>query len=135
MADPFDPEALWWEDATANTGALTTYAINSGAYTMMNAIGYAAAFDPRGNTIASMSAATNMTEKPMLYTTIDTSAFNTSATFNPNGQTSWAVLQQIYDAFPKEIPRVAGDLVPPREHSVAWLLSGALTSEVGEKES
>lgn len=125
-------EGLWWESALAATAAVRLYAINSGAYSFLHAVGYSEAMDPFGNTIAQVNASVDLVETPILYATIDTSSFNTSRTYDVDGQTSWAVAQQIVAAYPGYIPKVEGGLVPFSEHSVAWLLSGALTTEFGQ---
>ncbi|KAH0280331.1 aliphatic nitrilase-like protein, partial [Aureobasidium melanogenum] len=131
LADPGDPTALWWEDIIFDSAAARAYAVYSGAYVFFHAIGAAAAFDNLGNAMVSMNASTDMDSFPMLYSSINTTSFNTSRTYNPDGQQSWAFLQQIVQSFPAYIPREDGILVEHREHSVEWLLSGALTSELG----
>ncbi|THY98519.1 aliphatic nitrilase-like protein [Aureobasidium pullulans] len=131
LADPDDESALWWEDVTFDQAPTRAYAVYSGAYTFFHAIGAAKAFDPLGNTIAEMTASADMQQYPMLYSSINTTSFNTTRTFNSDGQQSWGVLQQILQAFPAYIPRVQGILVEHREHSVDWLLNGSLTSELG----
>lgn len=133
LADIGDPEALWWEDALSNSAAVRHYSVLSGAYSFMNAIGYAAAYDPLGYTVAEMKASVDMDEHPILYATIDASGFNTSQTYDVDGQTSWAVAKQVLDSLPGYIPHVEGSLVPHVNHSVAWLMSGELTTEVADQ--
>ena len=131
LADADNVAALWWEGSLANAAIVRTYAIQSGAYTFLNSIGYAAVFDPLGYTIAEMDAKVDINDNPILWATIDPSAFNTSQTYNSDGQESWETAQQITEAIPGYVPHVEGKLVPHHNNSVAWLLSGALTSEVG----
>ena len=132
MGDAGDPEATWWEDSLVNVGTLRHYAVLQGGYVFMNAIGYAIAIDQLGQTVTEMSATVNMTTDPILYATVSGALFDTSKTFDSDSQTSWGVLKQIIDGFPKDIPRVEGSLVPYQEHSVSWMLTGALTAEIGE---
>lgn len=132
LADPVNPAALFWEDYIQESATARAYAMTTGSYNYMAAIGAAGAFDPLGNTIAEMSANVDMVETPMLYATINT-AFNTSKTYDVDGQTSWGILQEIVNAYPKDIPRVEGNLILYREKSVAWLSSGALTTEMGNE--
>ncbi|KAG9605600.1 hypothetical protein KCU77_g3598, partial [Aureobasidium melanogenum] len=58
-------------------------------------------------------------------------AIGAAAAFDSLGNTMLGVLQQIVKSFPAYIPREEGILVAHREQSVEWLLSGALTSELG----
>lgn len=131
LADGGDPQSLWWENVIQEGATSRVYAMSSGSYTFMAAIGAAEAYDPQGNTIAQIDASTDMAAFPLLYASVNTSTFNTSKTYDVDGQASWAVLQQVVEGYPKYIPRVEGDLVPYREKSVAWLSSGALTTELG----
>lgn len=133
LADPGDPEALFWEDIIQESASARAYAMTSGTYNFMAAIGAAAAFDPQGNTIAEIAASVDMVETPMLYAAINTTSFNTSKTYDIDGQASWGILQEILEAYPKDIPRVEGSLIPSREKSVAWLRTGALTTELGNE--
>ncbi|KAF9877238.1 hypothetical protein CkaCkLH20_05504 [Colletotrichum karsti] len=125
-------ESLWWENVLVEAANGRAYAGMSGAYNFMAAIGAARAFDPLGSTIASIDAAVNMTETPLLYASANTTSFNLTETYRINGQTSWGILKEIYDGFPEYIPREEGNVVGYREKSVEWLMTGALTTEVGE---
>ncbi|ROW08155.1 hypothetical protein VPNG_06963 [Cytospora leucostoma] len=132
LADAGDPDSLWWENVVQESANGAAYAMMSGAYNFMTAIGAARAFDPLGNTIASIDAAADMAELPMLYASVDTSSFNLSKSYDVDGQNSWAIVEEMYDSYPAYIPRVEGDYVEYREKSVEWLMSGALTTELGE---
>lgn len=63
----------------------------------MPAIGAARAFDPLGNTIASIDAAADMTEFPMIYASVDTSSFRLSETYDVDGQAGWAIVKEMYE--------------------------------------
>ncbi|KAF7131328.1 hypothetical protein CNMCM5793_004442 [Aspergillus hiratsukae] len=128
MGDAGDDNYLWWEGAEANTGTMGHYSNLAGVYSFTPAVGYAFVSSPLSQVVASISAKASFEDHPMLYYTIDTSGFNTSKTYDPDSQVSWAVLQQIDNAFPKYIPHEEGDLVPHRSVSIQWMLSGALNS-------
>lgn len=130
MSDANDTQAVWWENQISEQASARVYAIQAGAYTFMNAIGFSAAYDPVGWTIAEMTANTDMHEHPMLFATIPTNGFNTSQTYDVDGQASWGTAMQILGNLPGYIPRVEGALVPQRNQSISYLLSGNLTTEV-----
>lgn len=133
LADPSDPQSLYWENIIQESATARVYALTTGAYNFVAAIGAAVAFDPLGNTIAEIAARADMHETPMLYASANTSSFNTSKTYDVDGQASWAIVREVVDAYPEGIPRVEGSLVPHREKSVAWLKRGELTTELGNE--
>ena len=126
LADPGDSDALWWEDLHANMGLGETYAVNSGAYVMVPAVGGAFVSDPLANIVAQMNATADFDEFPVLYTNINITSFNTSETYDVDGQTSWGILQEIVAGYPDYIPKVEGTFVVQKNISVAWLKTGAL---------
>lgn len=132
LADQGDQDSLWWENIVQEEANGRAYAWQSGAYNFMAAIGAARAFDPLGNTIASIDAVANMSEFPLLYASANTSSFNISQTYDLNGQNSWDIVKEMYESYPDYIPHVGGNLVGYREKSVGLLMSGALTTELGE---
>ncbi|KAF9880105.1 hypothetical protein CkaCkLH20_02059 [Colletotrichum karsti] len=113
-----------WEKDVVNQGVTSTYAIVSGAYTLVPSIGSSFIFDPTGERVAYMSADVSLEEFPMLYYSFDTSRFNSSATYDVNGQTSWAILSQIVDGFPDYVPKVEGEFVKHKNVSVELLQTG-----------
>lgn len=131
LADDKDG-SLWWENAVNEGANARAYAWMSKTYNFVAAIGAAFAFDPMGYTIASIDAAADMDEFPILYASVNTTSFNTSKTYDADGQTSWAIVKEMYDNFPAYIPREEGNLVAYREKSVEWMMTGALTTELGE---
>ncbi|KAJ5088462.1 aliphatic nitrilase [Penicillium angulare] len=128
MGNPGDSRYLWWEGAEANTGAVGVYSNLAGAYSFVAAVGYSFVSSPLAQVVASISADASFEKHPMLYHTLDTTSFNTSETYDPDSQASWGVLQQIYNGFPGYIPKIEGSLVPEKNVSIDYLLSGALNS-------
>ena len=122
MGDVGDDRYLWWEGALANTGTMGHYANLGGSYSFTAAVGYSFVVDPLAQIVATISANTSFEEFPILYHSLDTTKFNVSKTYDPDSQVSWAVLQQMVDAFPKYIPMVEGSLVPKRNVSIKSLL-------------
>ncbi|ODM16131.1 hypothetical protein SI65_08565 [Aspergillus cristatus] len=109
LADSNDPQSLYWDNVVQESAAARVYALQTGAYNLVAAIGAAVAFDPLGNTIAKISASADMDETPLLYASANTSSFNTSKMYDVDGQASWAIVKEIVDAYPGDIPRVEGD--------------------------
>jgi nitrilase len=128
MGNPGDDDYLWWEGGEANTGSVGHYSNLAGAYSFVAAVGYSFVSSPLSQVIASISAEASFEDHPMLYYSIDTTGFNTSKSYDPDSQASWAVLQQIYNGFPGYTPPVEGTLVPWKNVSISYLLSGALNS-------
>lgn len=128
MGDPKDDRYLWWEGAESNIAAGGHYSLLSGAYSFFTAVGFAFVSNPFGQLVNSISANVSFDERPIFYHNLDTSGFNTTRTYDSDGQVSWAVLRQIVKSFPGYIPKVEGDLVPRRNNSIKFLLSGALNS-------
>lgn len=124
--------SLWWENEWINTGAVGVYSVLSGAYSMVAAVGTAFVTDPYGNRVAHMAAGASFDKFPMLYYSLNTSEFNSSITFDVDGQASWGTLTQIVDSFPEYVPKVEGDFVKHQTHSIAWLKTGELVIPSGE---
>lgn len=97
-----DPAA--WESAEVGTAAARTYAVNSGAYVVMPSVGTAAIFSNGGGTLNIINA-TDSPEINYITTTINTTTFS-NATYDSNGEQSWAALQQMIAEFPAYIPKV-----------------------------
>lgn len=128
MSDQGDDNYLWWEGAEANSGAVGVYSNLAGAYSFVAAVGHSFVSSPLAQVVASISAKESFEDHPMLYQSLETTGFNTSETYDADSQASWAVLQQIYDGFPGYIPHLEGTLVPQKNVSIAYLLSGSLNS-------
>ncbi|KAF3040451.1 hypothetical protein E8E12_002097 [Didymella heteroderae] len=122
MGDVGDDRYLWWEGALANTGTMGHYSNLAGAYSFVPAIGHGFVVDPLAQVVASTSANASFEQSPILYHSLDTSNFNVSRTYDPDSQVSWAVLQQMNDAFPRYIPKMEGKLVPRKNVSIQALL-------------
>ncbi|PYI11620.1 aliphatic nitrilase [Aspergillus sclerotiicarbonarius CBS 121057] len=128
MGDPGDENYLWWEGAEANRGAVGLYSNLAGAYSFVAAVGYSFVSSPLAQVVTHTSAKASFDDHPMLYHSLDTTTFNKSETYNADSQVSWGVLQQIYGGFPAYIPDIEGTLVPERNVSINYLLTGALNS-------
>ncbi|KAH6651437.1 carbon-nitrogen hydrolase [Truncatella angustata] len=98
-----DPQA--WESAEVGAAAARAYAVSSGAYVIMPSIGTAAIFSNGGGTMSLINA-TDSPEINYITATINTTTFS-SATYDTDGEQSWAALQQIVAEFPSYIPKVA----------------------------
>ncbi|KAL4904310.1 hypothetical protein BDW74DRAFT_178895 [Aspergillus multicolor] len=136
MGDRGDNRYLWWEGAEANTGAVSHYSNIAGAWSFVAAVGYSFVTSPFAQVVADISAETSFEERPMLYFSLDIEqeGFDTAGvrTYDADSQAGWAVLRQINEAFPKYIPHDEGNLVPRRNISVDYLLSGGLESSETE---
>lgn len=131
-ADEGDPDSLWWENVLQQGANSRAYAYTAASYNFVASIGAAGAYDPLGFTLATINASADMVEYPILYASANTSAFNTSQTYTPDGRTSWGVINETLAGFPEYIPKEDGAWIGRREKSVAWLMTGALTTELGE---
>ncbi|PLB52510.1 aliphatic nitrilase [Aspergillus steynii IBT 23096] len=128
LGDPKDERYLWWEGAESNIAAGSHYAVLSGAYSFFPAVGFAFVSSPFGQVVNSISANVSFEEHPILYHSLDTAGFDTTRAYDSDGQVSWAVLRQMVSSFPGYIPEEEGDLVPRRNATIKFLLSGALNS-------
>ncbi|KAI0151400.1 carbon-nitrogen hydrolase [Pestalotiopsis sp. NC0098] len=97
-----DPAA--WESAEVGAAAARAYAVNSGAYVIMPAVGTASIFGNDGSTLSIINA-TDSPEVNYITATLNTTTFS-NATYDSDGEQSWAALQQIVAEFPSYIPKV-----------------------------
>ncbi|PYI10922.1 aliphatic nitrilase [Aspergillus sclerotiicarbonarius CBS 121057] len=126
-----DSDSIFYNASLVTRGA-GSYALNSGAYVLMPAVGYCFVYDPLMQIVAHMDNSVDYTEHPLLYHTLPTTELFSEATHDPNAQASWAILQQLNEAFPAEIPREPGVLVPRQETSIEWMTSPKMQwSEIG----
>lgn len=108
MPSANDPSALSWESLEVNSAAARTYAVNSGAVTLFAAVGYSAVYDGEGVEIAVVEADVDFDAQPLLYASINATAFKTQP-YNVDGEQSWGVLEQIREEWPAYIPKVQGE--------------------------
>ncbi|GME64417.1 Aliphatic nitrilase [Neofusicoccum parvum] len=123
MPGPADPAALSWESVEVNSAAARTYAVNSGAVTLFAAVGYSAVYDGTGVEVAAVAADVDFDEQPMLYASVNASAFRRQS-YDVDGEQSWGVLQQVEAEFPAYIPRVKGEFTEKKTVLIADLLAG-----------
>ncbi|KAK1511246.1 uncharacterized protein CCOS01_15008 [Colletotrichum costaricense] len=126
LAGVGDETSLWWENEWVNTGTLSVYSVLSGAYSFVAAIGATFVIDPFGSRVAHVNANASFEEFPMLYYNLNTSGFNSSQTYDINGQASWGTLSQIVDSFPGYVPKVEGEFVKQKNVSIDYLMTGEL---------
>ncbi|EXF75536.1 hypothetical protein CFIO01_06272 [Colletotrichum fioriniae PJ7] len=126
LAGVGDETSLWWENEWVNTGTLSVYSVLSGAYSFVAAIGATFVIDPFGSRVAHVNANASFEEFPMLYYNLNTSGFNSSQTYDINGQASWGTLSQIVDSFPRYVPKVEGEFVKHKNVSIDYLMTGEL---------
>lgn len=123
MPDENDSEALWWESAEVNHAAARTYAVNSGAISIVPAVGRAVVYNGNGVLLAEMNASESMEENPILYVSgINATLFH-DVNFNINSEASWGILEQIVDNYPDNIPRVTGTYVNAVTNPISALLA------------
>nr|XP_001397924.2 hypothetical protein ANI_1_1850144 [Aspergillus niger CBS 513.88] len=106
-----DSDSIFYNASLVTRGA-GSYALNSGAYVLMPSIGYCFIYDPMMRIVAAMDNTVDYQEHPILYHTLDGSELHGTQDHDPNAQASWAVLQQLNDAFPVTIPREQGSFDP-----------------------
>lgn len=139
-AYPYNPDyndsnALYWETLEVNGAATRLYAVNSGAITLMTSIGYSAVLSGEGLVTAEVKASVPYDEQPMLYASINTTAFS-NVSYNVDGEQSWGILQQIEDSWPYYVPKVEGTYVKQKTilmsdieaYSAAYLSSNGTTN-------
>ncbi len=119
--DAKDAAAQYWETLEVNSAAIRTYAVNSGAVTLWAGVGYSTVYSALGLEVAEVLAAVPYDEQPMLYSSINTTAFS-RASYNSDGEQSWGVLQQIVDGWPYYIPKVVGTYVARKTVLISELL-------------
>ncbi|PWY69969.1 aliphatic nitrilase [Aspergillus eucalypticola CBS 122712] len=110
-------------NATLVTRGAGSYALNSGAYVLMPSVGYCFIYDALMRIVAAMENDVDYQKHSILYHTLDISDLHDTQDHDPDAQASWAVLQQLDDAFPATIPHEQGSLVPRRETSIEYLTS------------
>ncbi|KAI5479103.1 amidase [Pseudohyphozyma bogoriensis] len=121
---PNDSDALWWEAGETNDAAARVYAINSGAVTVMPVVGHATIFSGTGAALVTIDANVSFVEQPIIYASVNASAFN-NVTYNENGEQSWGTLEQITAAIPAYVPKVNGTYTNQVFNSVAGLIATA----------
>jgi hypothetical protein len=129
LADLGDPESDWWENVFANTGTLGYYANLAGAYVFTPAVGASLVLDPLMQVVAQINASAPFDETPMLYHSLNTTAFKESKSYDPDGQVSWGTLQQILVAFPGYIPKDKGSFVDHHVVPLETLKAGNISSD------
>ncbi|OJI84032.1 hypothetical protein ASPTUDRAFT_201383 [Aspergillus tubingensis CBS 134.48] len=117
-----DTDSIFYNASLVTRGA-GSYALNSGAYVLMPSVGYCFIYDPLMRIVAAMDNNVDYQKHPILYHTLGISDLHGTQDHDPNAQASWAVLQQLNDAFPATIPHEQGSLVPRRETSIQYLTS------------
>lgn len=130
-----DSNALYWETLEVNGAATRLYAVNSGAIALMTSIGYSAVLSGEGLVTAEVKASVPYDEQPILYASINTTAFS-NVSYNVDGEQSWGVLQQIEDSWPYYVPKVEGTYVKQKTilmsdieaYSAAYLGSNGTTN-------
>ncbi|OMP88072.1 Nitrilase, arylacetone-specific [Diplodia seriata] len=123
MPDANDATAQYWEALEVNAAAARTYAVNAGAVTLFAAVGHAAVYDGTGIEVASIEQSVDYDERPILYASVNATAFRREA-YDVDGEQSWGTLQQVVDAFPAYIPKVEGTFVEKKTVLIADLLAG-----------
>lgn len=103
-------DALYWESAEVNMAAASLYAANSGAWTLVPSVGRAAVFSPLGFEVNHIDADASFNFEPMLYHSINTTAFSKTP-YNINGEQSWGVVEQIVNGWPAAVPKQNGTFV------------------------
>lgn len=123
MPDYKGSQALYWESVEVNEAAARTYAVNSGAYTLFASVGYSSIMDGTGVTVAKIEASVPFDQTPILYASINTTAFS-DASYDVNSEQSWAALEQMKTGFPYYVPKVPGKFFDQKtiviEDLVAW---------------
>jgi len=82
--------------------------LESGTTTLFTSIGYAAVVSNLGSVVAEQKLASSMTEEPMLYYSMNTTAIHNTFWYNIDGEQSWSVLEKIEATWPSYIPKVTG---------------------------
>ncbi|KAH6665335.1 aliphatic nitrilase [Plectosphaerella plurivora] len=126
--DPGDDSDVHWFNTHIVRHGISLYALLSGAYVLIPAVGHAFILDPLCNIVAELRNEVDYEEEPILYHTVP--AFekgNGVKEHDPDAQASWAVLQQLNESFPKTIPHEQGELVPQRSITVDDLKAGNFT--------
>lgn len=103
-ANDFGVDPLSWESTEVGAAPVRAYATNSDAVTIFPAVGTAAIFAAGGATLNLTNATANPTWK-YVTTTIDTTTFS-NATYDSDGEQSWAALTYMLETFPAYIPKV-----------------------------
>ncbi|KAK0640471.1 Nitrilase [Lasiodiplodia hormozganensis] len=122
MPSANDPRALSWESLEVNAAAARLYAVNSGAVTLFAAVGYSAVYAADGTEVASVEADVDWDEQPLLFASVNASAFRREA-YDVDGEQSWGVLKQIEGAWPASVPKVNGTFVEKKTVSIGELLA------------
>lgn len=120
MPSANDPDALSWESLEVNSAAARLYAVNAGAVTLFAAVGYSAVYAADGTEVASVEADVDWDEQPLLFASVNASAFRREA-YDVDGEQSWGVLKQIEGDWPAGVPKVNGTFVEKKTVSIGEL--------------
>ncbi|GAA5893537.1 hypothetical protein JCM6882_007846 [Rhodosporidiobolus microsporus] len=122
-----DTNGGFWEVAETNWGAVRTFGISAGAVTVTPAIGGAIIMSAVGETLAESDGATNIVSEPIIYASVNATAFR-NVTYDVNSEQSWGILKQIEAAIPDYIPRENGTFVNQVNNSLTDLLASVNAS-------
>lgn len=117
-----DSDSIYYNASFVTRGS-GAYALNSGAYVLMPAVGFTFIYDPLMRIVAHVDNRVDYDQCPILYHDLDIPDLHSDVAHDPNAQASWAVLQQLNDSLPNTLPHEMGSLVPQRETTVEWLKS------------
>ena len=120
-----DSDSIYYNASLVTRGS-GSYALNSGAYVLMPAVGFAFIYDPLMRIVASIDNKESYIKSPILYHTLEDANLHSDETHDADAQASWGVLQQLNASFPEQIPRDVGSLVPQRAVSTQWLTSSKM---------
>ncbi|KAF7526684.1 hypothetical protein G7054_g10688 [Neopestalotiopsis clavispora] len=115
-APDFGTDPAAWESAEVGVAAARVYAVNSGAYVIMPMVGTAAIFAAGGGDMKIINA-TDAPDQRYITATLDTTTFS-NVTYDVDGEQSWGALQQMIEAFPSYIPRVASEFFERKNNSI-----------------
>ena len=129
LTDLGDTDSAWWENIFANTGTLGQYAGLSGAYVFTPAVGASLVVDPLMQVVTQIDASVPFDHVSMLYHSMNTTAFKGSKSYDPNGQVSWDILQQLIVSFPRYIPKIHGNFSKQHTVPLEMLKAGNITAD------
>lgn len=130
--DPENTTDSVWYNANTVVRGTSLYALLSGAYVLMPAVGYTFILDPMMRTIAEIREDVSFEDHPILYHSLPAAALHTVEPHVFDAHVSEHILQQLIDSFPKSAPTRNNDFVPFRSVSTKWMKAGNLEwSETG----
>ncbi|RAO70225.1 uncharacterized protein BHQ10_006237 [Talaromyces amestolkiae] len=124
LVDDSNPQKQWYEGTFVNMAAETHYAVLSGAYVFHTSVGTSWVISPSGEVLTHVGSTVDMDTTPIVYYGVNTTGFDTTATYDVNGEVSWGVVKQIYDGFPSYIPKDPGTFVDFASIPIALEQSG-----------